>query len=93
MKPASTFVINNRQDSEPFDPLKLHSSIVAACLSVRSPEGEAHSTAQLVCRGVIDWLAGKDEVTARDIRRTASKHLETYHPEAAYMYQNESMMI
>lgn len=92
MNPA-TFVISSRRDSEPFDPLKLHSSVVSACLSVRAPEGEAHSTAERVCRGVIDWLAGKEEVTTRDIRQVASKHLETYHPEAAYMYQNESMMI
>lgn len=89
----STVVIDSNRSGKPFDPLKLHSSVVSACLSVRAPEGEAHSTAERVCRGVIDWLAGKDEVTSRDIRLVASQHLETYHPEAAYMYQNESMMI
>ncbi len=93
MTSATPFVISGHRDSEPFDPLKLHSSIVSACLSVRAPEGEAHSTAELVCRGVIDWLAGKHEVTTRDIRRVASRHLETYHPDAAYMYQNENVMI
>lgn len=79
-------------DSEAFDPLKLHESIVAACLSVRSLEGEAHVTAERVCRHVIDWLLTKTEVTSEDIRRVASKHLETYQPEAAYLYQQHNMM-
>ncbi len=81
-----------RHDSEAFDPLKLHQSIMAACLSVRSLEGEAHLTAQRVCRHVIDWLMNKDEVTSEDIRRVASKHLTTYQPEAAYLYEQHRMI-
>ena len=46
--------------SEAFDPLKLHQSIVAACLAVRALEGEAHVTAERVSRHVIDWLLDKD---------------------------------
>lgn len=88
-----TYVLDRDKQSTLFDPLKLHNSIVAACLSVRSHEGEAHTTAERVCRSVIDWLAPKDEVTSSDIRRVASRHLSTYHPEAAYMYQNMEMMV
>lgn len=62
-------------------------------MGVRSHEGEAHETAERVCKKVIDWLAPKDEVTSSDIRRVAAKHLATYHPEAAYMYQNLEMMV
>lgn len=88
-----TFVLDHNKHSRPFDPLELHQSIVSACLSVRSHEGEAHGTAEQVCKKVIDWLAPKDEVTSSDIRRVASEHLSVFHPEAAYMYQNMEMMV
>lgn len=79
--------------SEPFDPLKLHSSIVAACLAVRAFEGEAHATAERVCRGVIDWLNTKTEVTSADIRRVAAQYLTAYHEEAAYMYEHHRLIV
>jgi len=78
---------------EPFDPLKLHSSIVAACLAVRTLEGEAHVTAERVCRHVIDWLTTKSEVTSADIRRIAAAHLTNYHAEAGYMYEHHPLMV
>jgi hypothetical protein len=78
--------------SEAFDPMKLHQSIVAACLAVRAVEGEAHVTAERVCRHVIDWLLTKTEVTSADIRRVAATHLHTYHPEAAYMYEHHLLI-
>lgn len=78
---------------EQFDPLKLHSSIVAACLAVRALEGEAHVTAERVCRHVLDWLTTKSEVTSADIRRVAASHLNTYHAEAAYMYEHHPLMV
>ncbi|MBC7746454.1 hypothetical protein H7Y40_00535 [Pedobacter sp.] len=81
------------KDSEVFDPLKLHTSIVAACLSVRAFEGEAHTTAERVCRGVIDWLETKTEVTSADIRRVAATYLRTYHQEAAYMYEHHRLIV
>ena len=87
------YVVHSDKTNEPFDPLTLHESVVLSCLTVRSPEGEAHSTAERVCRHVIDWLAPKSEVTCRDIRRVAGYHLATYHPEAAYMYRNKEIMI
>lgn len=88
-----TYVLDHRKESQLFDPLRLHQSIVAACMAVRSYEGEAHETAKHVCEKVIDWLAPKDEVTSGDIRRIAAKHLSVYHPEAAYIYQNLEMMV
>ena len=88
-----TYVFDADKQSHPFDPLMLHQSIVSACLSVRSHEGEAHTTAERVCKNVIDWLAPKQEVTSSDIRRVASQHLSTYHPEAAYMYQQMVVMV
>lgn len=79
--------------SEAFDPLKLHQSIVAACLAVRAFEGEAHATAERVCRGVIDWLNTKTEVTSADIRRVAAHYLQAYHEDAAYMYEQYRVII
>ena len=79
-------------DSEAFDPIKLHQSVVAACLSVRAFDGEAHATAERVCRNVIAWLMTKTEVTSADIRRVASAHLQRYHPEAAYLYEHHQLV-
>lgn len=79
--------------SEHFDPVKLHQSISAACLAVRAFEGEAHLTAERVCKAVIDWLLDKSEVTSADVRRVAAGHLERYHPEAAYMYKHHRMIV
>lgn len=89
-----TYVVEPRaHTSEAFDPIKLHGSITEACLTVRAYEGEAHLTAEHVCKSVISWLAGKTEVTRRDIRRVATSALTIYHPEAAYLYENERNII
>jgi len=89
----NTYVVKSgSHDSESFDPLKLHQSIVAACLSVRAHEGEAHSAAERVCRHVINWLVGKTEVTSADVRRVAGHHLSSYHPEAAYLYTQHELV-
>ncbi len=74
-------------ESEIFDPLKLHGSLMAACLAVRSLEGEAHMVAQKITEKVIDWLDSKTEVTSNDVRRIAANNLQTYQPEAAYIYE------
>ena len=79
--------------SERFAREKLHASIVAACLSVRAPEGQADNTAKLVCDGVIEWLEKRPEVTSDDIRVVASRHLHRYHPEAAYLYEQHRITI
>jgi uncharacterized protein (UPF0212 family) len=89
----NSFVVKRgSHNSEAFDPIKLHQSIVAACLSVRAFEGEAHDTAERVCRHVITWLMTKTEVTSADVRRVASQYLSIYHPEAAYLYEHHRLV-
>lgn len=84
---------SGNRPSEAFDTNKLLYSIRAACLSVRSPEGEAESTAANVTTAVMLWLENKPAVTSHDIRRLAGAHLVRYHPEAAYLYQNHKVII
>ncbi len=84
---------SGHRPTETFDADKLLHSIRAACLSVRSPEGEAESTATNVTNAVVLWLDAKPAVTSYDIRRLASAHLHRYHPEAAYLYQHHKIII
>jgi transcriptional regulator NrdR family protein len=84
---------SGRRGSEAFSQDKLHSSVQAACLSVRSPEGVAEQTAHAVTHIVSDWVSSKPSVTSHDIRRVAAKALEVFHPEAAYLYQTHEMVI
>lgn len=84
---------NGRRQSETFTREKLHQSVHAACLSVRSPEGEASQTAETICQVVHDWAAKKPSVTSSDIRRVAANALEVFHPEAAYLYQTHEMVV
>ncbi|MFZ2544895.1 MAG: hypothetical protein WAW80_02880 [Candidatus Saccharimonadales bacterium] len=84
---------SSRRPTENFDADKLLASIMAACLSVRTPEGEAESTAINVTNAVILWLSTKPTVTSHDIRLHASTHLHRYHPEAAYLYQHHKIII
>lgn len=79
--------------SEAFDHTKLHSSVQAACLSVRSPEGEAHMTANKVVDVVEKWASQKPSVTSEDLRRIATNALQIFHPEAAYLYQNHQLVV
>jgi transcriptional regulator NrdR family protein len=82
-----------RRPSEQFDRDKLHGSVRAACLSVRSPEGEADLTARTVCDSVIRWCDAKLEVTSSDLRRKAADALHILHPEAAYLYKQHRLVI
>lgn len=82
-----------QRPSEQFSWPKLHASIVAACLSVRSPEGEAEKVAQAVCGQVTAWLEQKPEITSHDIRRKASEALSHLHPEAAYLYKHHQLVL
>ncbi len=84
---------SGKRKSEEFQRNKLHASIVAACLSVRSPEGEAETIAYAVCRQVIEWLEQKPEVTSEDVRRKASEALAVLHPEAAYQYKHHQLVL
>jgi transcriptional regulator NrdR family protein len=82
-----------KRPSERFNHDKLYASVRAACLSVRSPEGEAEMTAQKVCDIVEKWLDTKPEVTSADLRRKASEALEKHHPEAAYLYKHHRLVM
>ena len=82
-----------KRPTESYDRSKLHASVLAACLSVRSPEGEAEMTAQKVCDLVEKWLAAKPEVTSGDLRRKASEMLEKHHPEAAFLYKHHRLVM
>jgi len=82
-----------KREAEHFSVEKLHSSVQAACLSVRSPEGEAELIARRVVEAVIAWSAGRAAVTSEDIRRIASRGLELFHPEAAYLYQHHTAVV
>jgi transcriptional regulator NrdR family protein len=84
---------HGKRPSEQFSSEKLHLSIYAACLSVRSPEGHANQTATDVCSLVEVWFANKPEVTSADIRRQAAKALTVFHPEAAYLYQHHRVIL
>lgn len=84
---------SGKRASESFEGDKLHASIVAACLSVRSLEGEADSIAQHVTKHVAEWLEQKSEVTSDDIRRKATEMLDTLNPEAAYLYKHHQLVL
>ena len=86
-------IIKRNGTSEPFDRHKLHKSIVAACLSVHAPHGQAETTAHSVCDEVVTWLQNRPEVTSQDIRNTATKFLKRFHPEAAYLYGQHHLII
>lgn len=84
---------DGQRPTEEFQRDKLHASIRAACLSVRSPEGEAEMTANSVCDAVIVWLDTKPEVTSSDLRRKATEVLTHHHPEAAYLYKHHRLVM
>lgn len=82
-----------RRATERFSPDKLHTSVRAACLSVRSPEGEAELIAHRVVDAASQWCHQKSTVTSQDIRRIAARGLELLHPEAAYLYQTHELVV
>ena len=84
---------SGRRPAEAFDREKLLRSVLAACRSVRTPDGEAETTAHNVTYAVILWLENKPVVTSHDLRRMASAHLHRYHPDAAYIYQHHRIIL
>ncbi len=82
-----------KRSSERFERSKLHASVLAACLSVRSPHGMAVSAADSVCTVVIAWCNTKPEITSNDVRRIAADHLQHIHPEAAYLYKHHRLVL
>ncbi len=94
MQPSIDIIKRDGQrPTEAFIPDKLYASVRAACLSVRSPEGEAEMTAKTVCDAVMKWLEQKPEVTSHDLRRKATETLQKYHPEAAYLYKHHRLVM
>ena len=85
--------IKDNNEIESFDRNRLHKSIMKACLSARRPDGQAEATAKSVCNSVVEWLQQHPEVTSQDLRRIAAKYLETYDPEAAYLYTQSHIII
>lgn len=79
--------------SEQFAREKLFASLVATCISVNTPVGQAEALANAVCDAVIEWLESRPEVTSHDIRINATKHLKKFHPEAAYLYEQHKIII
>ena len=84
---------SGRRNTEFFQPEKLHASVAAACLSVSSPEGEAEMIAVRVVDAVARWCHVRYAVTSQDICRIATRGLELFHPEAAYMYKNHEVVV
>lgn len=82
-----------KRATERFSRDKLHASVLAACLSVRSPQGMADSAADSVCMVVIKWCNDRPEVTSDDLRRVAADHLHRIHPEAAYLYKHHRLVL
>lgn len=82
-----------KRPTEPFNRDKLYRSLMAACLSVKTPEGQAETTADSVCDAITAWLEDKPEVTSDDIRRKAGSVLEIFHPEAAHLYKHHHLII
>lgn len=82
-----------RSGTQDFMREKLHASIIAACMSVRTPAGQAESIANSVCDNVSGWLQDKPEVTSRDLRIVTVRHLHVHHPDAAYMYEQYLLTI
>lgn len=84
---------SGQRPTEQFAEDKLRHSIQAACLSVRTPIGEAETIANAVSRQLTAWLAERPEVTSEDLRRKANETLEIYHPDAAYLYKHHRLVI
>lgn len=92
---GATYVVKRQGErpTEAFMRSKLRASVLAACLSVRTPEGQAEATADAVCEIVIDWLHDKPEVTSSDLRRKAANILATFQPEAAHLYEHHKAVM
>jgi CTP:molybdopterin cytidylyltransferase MocA len=92
---SSTLIIKRggERPTEAFERDKLHTSVLAAILSVRTPEGQAEATATAVCDAVVAWLADRPEVTSDDLRRKATEALAAFHPDAAYLYKHHQAVI
>lgn len=85
-------IVKRHGHTESFDERKLYASIFSACQAVREPEGSAELIADKVANDVKQWLTKKHEVTSNDIRVVAARHLQSYHPDAAYIYKHHRVI-
>ena len=86
-------ISSNPKKNSYYDRARLRASVITACLSVRTPEGQAENTADAVCDNFELWLKNKPEVTTKDIVTISAKLLEKYHTEAAYIYEQRHIII
>ena len=86
--PRIDVIKRGKRPAEEFSPDKIHNSIIATCLSVRIPEGQAEDIAKTVTLSVMNWCETRPEITSDDIRRRACQVLKGLHPDAAYLYEN-----
>lgn len=93
MSLAVDVVKRGKRPNETFDRNKLHASLYATCLSVRSLDGLADDTARRVTDLVIIWAQDKPEVTTRDIRHQAARLMQPIHPDAAYLYKHHKQIM
>lgn len=94
MNQNAVYIIKQgNRPSEEFSPEKLHSSIVATCLGVRTPEGQAEDIAKRVTVAVMKWCETHQEITSSDIRRQTLRHLRPFHQDAADLYEQIKAII
>lgn len=79
-------IVKRKGHTESYDERKVYASVYAACQAVREPAGSAELIAEKVVQNINEWIAKKNEVTANDIRRQATKHLHAYNQDAAYIF-------
>ena len=93
--PSPTLVVkrHGHRASEIFSRSKLHASVVLACKSIRTPDGQADITATQVVEAVVTWCQDHREITSADIRHQAGIVLERLHDEAGYIYQNHTLIV
>lgn len=84
---------SKRRPNEKYDPDKLYDSLVRSCRSVHLPAGEASDIARKVTAAVDAWCGGKTVVTTIDIRKAASRHLEKYNSDVAYIYHSHKVIL
>lgn len=84
---------SGKRPSEKYDRTKLRRSVIAACLSMRTPDGLAEEIAENVCDNVEHWLEKRAVVTSNDLRSVATRSFQLRHPEAAYIYEHNRVII
>ena len=72
-----------------YDAERLAAAVARAARANRVPAGDAQNLARNVVAKLADWLAGKPEITARELRLATVGAMANYDSETAYLYENE----